>query len=289
MAQFREDAAAQESGWREAEVLRLGALGASRAEMAAALDLSLAGLTAAAAASPALAEALGRAMTRAQAWWEAIPREALAAGVRFSFGPWEREMRRRFGPAAEAEAEAEEVEEDDHKDFVWKEKWGWVPRICLPCNGRTRRRPDGSCPCSAYHNQAYWRAYDDEDDDEDADERPDDEDDGDDDWDEDEDRAPDPIGHRETGLSSRLEDRDSDPEGRDLLCAGGDEQVPDRPLARPSGMTGELELDAVPPGEGRDRNYRWFYGATGPREPAHSRLRGERVSLGNKTTAGRRL
>src|ERR1035438_2624255 len=126
MSGFREDAGAhQDSGWREAEVLRLGAVGASRAEMAAALDLSLAGLAAEEAASPALEEAVERAMTRAMAWWEAIPREALSAGVRFNFGPWEREMRRRFGQAAEAEAEAEEVEEDDHKGFVWKEKWGW--------------------------------------------------------------------------------------------------------------------------------------------------------------------
>ncbi|HVM98725.1 MAG TPA: hypothetical protein VMT68_00815, partial [Caulobacteraceae bacterium] len=106
MARFREGAGFD--GWREAEVLRLGAAGASRAEIAAALDLSLAGLAAEAAASPALTAALERAMDRALAWWEAIPREALAAGVRFNFGPWEREMRRRFRRAG-----APEADEDD--------------------------------------------------------------------------------------------------------------------------------------------------------------------------------
>jgi len=160
MARFREGAGFD--GWREAEVLRLGAAGASRAEIAAALDFSLAGLAAEAAASPTLAAALDRAL----AWWEAIPREALAAGVRFNFGPWEREMRRRFSRAGAPEADEDDDAREDgaaeagDDDWVEDPTWGRLPKILIPCNGRTRLRPDGTCPCAAYHNEAYWRGRD---------------------------------------------------------------------------------------------------------------------------------
>jgi hypothetical protein len=138
---------------REDLVLRLGAVGRGRAEIAAALGMSRAQLAAREAEDASLAVALQQAADLALAWWEAAPCEAFEAGVRFNYGAWRREMAWRFGetappdlaPPKAARARAERRE---------------TATCLIPCNGRTKLRPDGTCPCGAYHNEEFWRARD---------------------------------------------------------------------------------------------------------------------------------
>ena len=139
---------------RDTLVLRLGAAGRGRAEIAAALGLSRSQLVVRAAEDASLATALQRASDLALAWWEAMPNDAYEAGVRFNYAAWGREMGRRFGEAAPrgagqgAKARAAPVRGVETATYL------------IPCNGRTKLRPDGTCPCSAYHNEEYWRAGD---------------------------------------------------------------------------------------------------------------------------------
>ncbi len=87
-------------------VVRLGRDGLGRAEIAAALGVGLAELARMEGRSERLAAALVRAADAERAWWEAQPREALAAGARFSTGAWRDAMRWRFGDAGAAAGRA---------------------------------------------------------------------------------------------------------------------------------------------------------------------------------------
>ena len=153
---------------RDARVLQLGAAGRGRAEIAAALGMSPEALAAREAEDAALAAALSAAAGLAQAWWEAIAREACEAG-RFSFAAWTREMRRRFGERGPPAGSKAGKPKPAPAPADWKpgeEPFPTQPRpgeraiFLLPCNGRAKKRPDGKCPCAAYHNDAYWAARD---------------------------------------------------------------------------------------------------------------------------------
>jgi hypothetical protein len=71
--------------------------GMSRAEVAAALGVSLEDFAAWARAHPEFAIALADADTIARAWWEAQPREALASRKPFRAAAWSKAMAQRYG------------------------------------------------------------------------------------------------------------------------------------------------------------------------------------------------
>ena len=81
----------------EARVLQLARGGLGRAEIAAALGLGEGELTALEGERASLALAMRRAAVLERAWWEALPREALAGGQRFNLGGWLATMRWRWG------------------------------------------------------------------------------------------------------------------------------------------------------------------------------------------------
>ncbi|MEJ0065830.1 MAG: hypothetical protein WDM85_10695 [Caulobacteraceae bacterium] len=87
----------------EARVLSLARGGLGRTEIAAALGLGEDELTALEAERPSLALAMQRAAVLERAWWEALPREALAGGHRgFNLGAWLATMRWRWGDGPNA-------------------------------------------------------------------------------------------------------------------------------------------------------------------------------------------
>jgi hypothetical protein len=116
--------------------IRLGAEGCSVREIAVGLGLSLADLQARQDEDADFAEAMVRADEAAWAWWEGLPRAALAEGRRFDHVAWREAMRARFGDEATGPGAGAATDEPSAE-----------PRgvIIMPCNGR-RRRPDGSCP-----------------------------------------------------------------------------------------------------------------------------------------------
>jgi hypothetical protein len=154
------NASDQDAAARDARVLRLGAGGCGRAEIAAALGMSPAALAAREAGDAALAAALDEAAGLALAWREKIAREAYEAG-RFNFvAAWTRERRERFGDSAvgsDGEGRA------PGRGRAGLRRFGVEPPRAtyrLPCNGMEKLNPDGTCPCGAYHDDDYWRAVD---------------------------------------------------------------------------------------------------------------------------------
>src|SRR5690242_9955116 len=91
-----------------ARVIGLGREGLGRWEIAAALDLGMAELGELEAADAGFAAAMRRAADLERAWWEAQPREALAAGVRLQVTAWREAMGWRFGGGAAAAERAEQ-------------------------------------------------------------------------------------------------------------------------------------------------------------------------------------
>jgi hypothetical protein len=141
---------AAEAAERDAVVLRLGASGRGRVEIAAALGMTPAALAAHEAEDAALAAALAGAADLALAWWEAIAREACEAG-KFSFAAWTREMRRRFGETAPEGAPRGAA----RPPAAAPQPAGGAVYL-IPCNGRLRK--DGTCPCAGYESDEQWRA-----------------------------------------------------------------------------------------------------------------------------------
>ena len=86
----------------EGRVLALARDGLGRVEIAAALELGEADLMALERARPTLALAMRRAAALERAWWEALPREALAGGHRFNLGDWLAALRWRWGEGPSA-------------------------------------------------------------------------------------------------------------------------------------------------------------------------------------------
>ena len=149
-------------------VLRLGAAGLGRAEIAKALRLCPEALDQREAEDPTLAAALRGAAGLSQAWWEALAREACENG-RFTLAAWSREMKRRFGePGPGPDGKTARLKGG-------RSLLGERPRVTylLPCNGMTKLNPDGTCPCDSCHDEAFWAAEEAAYDAEDADERPD--------------------------------------------------------------------------------------------------------------------
>jgi hypothetical protein len=137
--------------------VRLGRGGLGRAEIAAELGVGPAALARMERKSPRLAAALARAADAERAWWEGLPREALAAGARFNMGAWLAAMRWRFG-AARDEAKGEARGEAGRQagagaDGAARARAAVAaadppgrPRAIyiLPDNGKERRAPDGT-------------------------------------------------------------------------------------------------------------------------------------------------
>ncbi len=139
---------------REVLVMSLGAEGRSRAEIALALEVSVEVLAAQAAEDSRLHNLLRAADGLALAWWEAQARDACEAG-RFNLAGWGREMQRRFGVAPGRPDGA-----------LPAARTGRAPRAALPvttifklpCNGKERRGPDGTCPCDECREKRLRRA-----------------------------------------------------------------------------------------------------------------------------------
>jgi hypothetical protein len=119
-------------------VVGLGRRGLSRSEIGPAMGMEMGELATLEVADADFARAMRRAAEAARAWWEGLPREALAEpGARFNVGAWRTAMAWRFGAeaagagAAEAAAEAAEPER---------------PRVryYLPENFKERALPDGT-------------------------------------------------------------------------------------------------------------------------------------------------
>ena len=118
-------------------VVGLGRRGLSRLEIGPAVGMEMAELDALEAADAGFARAMRLAAEGERAWWEGLPREALAEpGARFNAGAWRAAMAWRFGAAeaagaGEAAAEATELEQ---------------PRVryYLPDNLKERALPDGT-------------------------------------------------------------------------------------------------------------------------------------------------
>jgi len=106
-----------------AEITRLGREGASRREVAAGLGVTLEELAARAREDAGLARALVLAEEAARAWWDGVPREALAAGARINTASWGGAMASRFGEAALPQPAARQTVDID-----------------IPDNGRNRSR-----------------------------------------------------------------------------------------------------------------------------------------------------
>src|SRR5579862_1883564 len=126
-------------------ILALGRGGCGRAEIAAALGVSLQDLAAMEGEAPDVSAALRDAQTAAQAWWERAQREALMGGARLNAGAWRSAMAWRFG--------------DPGKGAVAGPPAPEPPRAIyrIPCNTRTKLRPDGTCPCAGVHDAAWFR------------------------------------------------------------------------------------------------------------------------------------
>jgi hypothetical protein len=109
-----------------ARVLALGREGKGRAEIAAALGVSLQRLRAMEAETAEIGAALRRAETAAQAWWEAMQREALLGGARLNAGAWREAMAWRFGGVGKGGAAPQPAPV--------------LARYEIPDNGKERRR-----------------------------------------------------------------------------------------------------------------------------------------------------
>ena len=127
-----------------ARVVALGRQGLSRTEIGPALDMEMAELAAREAADAAFARALRRAEEAERAWWEAQPREALAAGARLDTGAWREAMRWRWGGGA-GEAEAADAAGAATGAAVEPAAAARpTVRYYIPDNLRERRLPDGT-------------------------------------------------------------------------------------------------------------------------------------------------
>jgi len=132
-------------------VVRMGGNGLGRVEIAAQLGAGLAGLARMEARSGRLAHALARAAEAELAWWEALPREALAAVARFDMGAWSAAMRWRFGWAGSGAGEGSGFGPSGASGAGARAGVGTAegparPRAIylLPDNGKERRTPDGA-------------------------------------------------------------------------------------------------------------------------------------------------
>ncbi len=114
----------------------LGRRGLSRSEIGPALGMELAELDALEAADAGFARALRLAAEAERAWWEGLPRAALAEpGARFNVGAWRAAMAWRFGAEAAGAGAAEEAAAEPEPPRV---------RYYLPDNLRERALPDGT-------------------------------------------------------------------------------------------------------------------------------------------------
>jgi hypothetical protein len=111
-----------------AQILTLGREGKGRAEIAAALGVSLQRLRTMEAETPDVGAALRVAETAAQGWWEQRQREALLEGAHVNVAAWRSAMEWRFGDAKGRSAAAARAP---------------LARYEIPDNGKERkpRRP----------------------------------------------------------------------------------------------------------------------------------------------------
>jgi len=137
-----------------AKAVALGAEGLGAREIAVALGMTFAALEALEDADAGFAEAMGRAEEAARAWWEGLPRAALSQGKPFHHAGWRAAMAARFEDVAEASGSGAEWVDPRCKDFDEITRASW-PVVILPCNGKGKRLPDGSCPF-AKQDTSQW-------------------------------------------------------------------------------------------------------------------------------------
>ena len=129
-----------------AQIVALGREGLGYVEIAAALGVGVRELEGMARGDAAVELALDRAEAAAMAWWAGLPRRAMAAKARFGWASWRR------GAAWRAEAAGEPARRA--RSAAAAERAPPLARINLPCNGRSRPLPDGTCPqCGKRHRR----------------------------------------------------------------------------------------------------------------------------------------
>ena len=139
-----EEAEEAEPDW-PAEIRALGEDGMGRAEIAAELGISLRRLDRWETEEPAIAGALAVADAAARGWWAARQREALLQGAPVRAGAWREAMTWRFGAPGKRGGSA--VAAAPAPRAIYR----------IPCNLRTRLRPDGTCPCDGVHDASWFR------------------------------------------------------------------------------------------------------------------------------------
>jgi len=128
-----------------AQIVALGREGLGYVEIAAALGVGVRELEGMARGDAAVELALDRAEAAAMAWWARGPRLAMAAGARFAWAPWRRGAEWRTEAAGRAAHGAASAAAAPARPLA---------RINLPCNGRSRPLPDGTCPqCGKRHRR----------------------------------------------------------------------------------------------------------------------------------------
>jgi hypothetical protein len=116
---------------RHAEtVVTHGALGLSRAEIAAQLGVSLADFGAWSGEHPDFAVALADADTLARAWWDTQPRLALASREPFKGAAWAKGYAQRFGRSSDRPRPPTQSAQEPDVETIFE----------IPDNGRWRRR-----------------------------------------------------------------------------------------------------------------------------------------------------
>jgi hypothetical protein len=114
-------------------VVELGRAGLSRAEMAARIGVSVAAVEGWMAEHAEFAEAMALAETEARAWWDALPRDAMARGVSFRADVWSKVMAQRYGSLAHRPRHAQDPDGDANEAAAPR------ARVELPRNGREVR------------------------------------------------------------------------------------------------------------------------------------------------------
>jgi hypothetical protein len=128
------------------QIVALGREGLAYVEIAAALGLGVRELEGVARGDAAVELALDRAEAAAMAWWARAPRLAMAAGARFPWASWRR------GVAWRADETEGSVRARPRSAAAAVR--APLARYEIPCNGKARPLPDGTCPdCGKRHRR----------------------------------------------------------------------------------------------------------------------------------------
>ncbi len=129
-------------------VRALAVEGLGRAEIAVALGLWPQEVSERQADDAQFAAAMAWAEQAARAWWEAAPREAMAAGGRFNAAGWLSAMRWRYGAGQDGAGQGGAVGTAGEPAAAQPKV-----RFYIPYNGRLRQMPDGRPMTPALHRE----------------------------------------------------------------------------------------------------------------------------------------